>query len=76
MLTTIICTECNGTGCTPVRRSSLVEEVCKSCNGKGVLGSMIIDDIAIAVNEEMIYITKKEYEELLEYKCMYEGLCK
>ena len=26
-------------------------------------------------NEGMIYITKKEYTELLEYKYMYEKLC-
>lgn len=33
------------------------------------------DDTAIAINEEMVYITKKEYNELLEYKYMYEKLC-
>ena len=29
----------------------------------------------LSSNEGMIYITKKEYNELLEYKYMYEKLC-
>ena len=37
--------------------------------------TIIIDDIVDVAKEEMIYITKKEYDELLEYKYMYENLC-
>ena len=36
---------------------------------------IVADDIATAINNEIVCITKKEYDELLEYKYMYENLC-
>lgn len=69
----ITCSRCNGRGY--VRHYSELEswtESCKDCNGKGTL-EIISDDIII--DEDMVYITKKEYEKLLEYKYMYESLC-
>lgn len=70
----ITCGRCNGRGwswhCT---ESEAWTEPCEDCNGTGTL-EIISDDII--VDEDMVYITKKEYEKLLEYKHMYEDLCK
>lgn len=72
----IICARCNGAGyISHYTNSGIWSERCKSCDGKGTLRDFVVDDIAIAINEEMVYITKKEYNELLEYKYMYEKLC-
>ena len=72
----IVCAKCNGAGfINHYTDSGTWSERCETCNGKGILGDIIADDIAIAINEEMVYITKKEYNELLEYKYMYEKLC-
>lgn len=77
MLRTICCSKCNGLGyIMHYEEKGQSSEWCETCKGKGVLDACIVDDIAIAINDEMVYITKKEYEELLEYKDMYERLCK
>ena len=75
----IICAKCNGVGAITHYSnggtwSCTWYERCKYCDGSGVLKDIIIDDVTIG--DEMIYITKKEYNELLEYKDMYERLCK
>lgn len=73
----IVCAKCNGVGyITHYEESGVWSEWCETCKGKGTLGDLVVDDIAIAINDEMVYITKKEYNELLEYKDMYERLCK
>lgn len=73
----IACAKCNGNGyINHYTDSGFWSEWCKACDGKGILGDIIVDDIVAAINDEMVYITKKEYEELLEYKRMYEDLCK
>ena len=70
----IICARCKGRGYIPhYEMDRAWSELCEDCNGKGTLG-IISDDIII--DEDMVYITKKEYKELLEYKHMYERLCK
>lgn len=73
----IICAKCNGKGYNNYySESEAWSEWCPSCKGTGRLNKvndLIIDDIII--DEEMVYITKKEYENLLEYKHMYEDLC-
>ena len=72
----VVCTKCNGSGYINYHGDNEVwSEVCEKCKGKGVLGDIIIDDIVDVVNDEMVYITKKEYEKLLEYKHKYEDLC-
>ena len=73
----IACAKCNGAGyICHYEDSGTWSELCKACKGKGILGDIVVDDIAIAINEEMVYITKKEYNELLGYKHRYEDLCK
>lgn len=76
MSTNIICAKCNGHGYIPrhdFEASKFRYELCDSCWGEGHI-KIISDDIII--EEDMVYITKKEYNELLEYKYMYENLCK
>ena len=65
----LICAKCNGRGYNfhyGTKRSW--SEPCNMCNGTGLLGEADIDI-------ELVSITKQEYEELLEYKHMYEDLC-
>ena len=67
MLTDIICAKCNGNGyITNFTANSTWTKTCRSCNGTGKLGEIDID---------MVAIPRQEYEELLEYKRMYERLC-
>ena len=67
MLTDIICAKCNGKGyISGFTANSTWTETCHSCNGTGKLGEIDID---------MVAIPRQEYEELLEYKHMYEDLC-
>lgn len=77
MIKTRCCAKCNGLGY--IEHHEVYDtwsERCEICKGKGVLEVCIVDDIADIAKNEMVYITKKEYEELLEYKYMYESLCK
>jgi RecJ-like exonuclease len=65
MLTDIICAKCNGRGYVSyVGENRSWSEMCGMCNGTGKLGEI-----------DMVTIPKQEYEELLEYKHMYEDLC-
>lgn len=71
MLTDIICTKCNGKGYTHHFETNRAwTESCDMCDGTGKLGEIDIDEI------DMVAIPRHEYEELLEYKHMYEDLCK
>lgn len=71
MLTDIICAKCNGRGFTyHYGENEAWSEMCVMCDGTGKLGKLDIDDV------DMISIPRQEYEELLEYKHMYEDLCK
>lgn len=70
----LICSKCNGKGYNNYYDDNGTwSEWCRTCNGKGTLGNFIVDDITI--DDEIVSIPKKEYEELLEYKSMYERLC-
>lgn len=70
MLTDVICAKCNGKGYVSHFGENMVwSEPCIMCNGTGTLGKFNIDDI------DMVSIPRQEYEELLEYKRMYEDLC-
>lgn len=67
MLTDIVCAKCNGKGyISGFTANSTWTETCHACNGTGKLGEIDID---------MVAIPRQEYEELLEYKHMYEDLC-
>ena len=69
----IICPKCNGNGyITHANLGVTWSEHCEACNGKGIIENRI--DTA-AIGDYLVCITKKEYEELLEYKHMYEALC-
>lgn len=68
----IICDKCNGAGhIIHFRENGSWWEWCENCNGRGVLrgDDFNIDEI------DRVCITRTEYEELLEYKRMYEDLC-
>ena len=68
----VICDKCNGAGkILHFRENGSWWDCCNVCNGKGVLShnDFDVDDI------DMVVITRQEYEELLEYKHMYEDLC-
>ena len=70
----IVCAKCNGRGYNNhYNDNSMWSEICVACNGKGMIKDIIVDDIVI--DDEILCIPKKEYEELLEYKNMYEKLC-
>lgn len=70
----IICEDCGGHGyIMSYKENSVCATFCKNCNGMGVVETMRDE---IIIEEDMVYITKKEYHELLEYKYMYEQLCK
>ena len=70
MLTNIICSKCGGCGYIAHHEENRVwSEKCDMCNGVGNLGKIDIDEI------DMVTITRQKYEELLEYKRMYERLC-
>ena len=70
----LVCAKCNGKGYNNYYDDNGAwSEWCRACKGKGTLGELIVDDIVI--EDEMVCITKKEYDELLEYKSMYEKLC-
>lgn len=75
----IECPICHGKGDVWQESENGLEcwkEVCKICNGIGSLENTVVtNSITTPINEEIVYITKKEYEELLEYKYMYEKLC-
>lgn len=50
-----------------------------TCNDISILLSEIIDRvnwITLAERMDGVYLTTKQYEQLLEYKYMYEDLCK
>lgn len=65
MIVPIICAKCNGNGyISYVGENSSWSETCNMCNGTGRLGEI-----------DMVSIPRQEYEELLEYKHMYEDLC-
>ena len=67
MLSDIICAKCNGKGYTSgFEENSTWSKTCDMCNGTGKLGEIDID---------MVAIPRQEYNELLEYKYMYEKLC-
>jgi hypothetical protein len=67
MMTPIICVKCNGSGYVSYVGENFSSSVtCDICNGSGMLGEIDID---------MVSIPRQEYEELLEYKHMYEDLC-
>lgn len=84
----IVCSKCDGAGC--VRHyddDGFWTEFCSTCGGRGWLQrSVLIEDSGVTfddvveiinnVKDEMVSITKQEYEELLEYKHKYEDLCK
>lgn len=71
METDIICAKCNGRGYTHhFEKDRAWTEPCNMCDGIGKLGEIDIDEI------DMVAIPRHEYEELLEYKHMYEDLCK
>ena len=56
------CPTCNGIGKWETTDGGYhILDICPECNGNG---------------EASITITRKEYDSLLEYKSMYEGLCK
>ena len=66
MLTDIICAKCNGNGyINHYENNGAWFEPCDMCKGTGKLGEI-----------DMVSIPRQEYEELLEYKHMYEDLCK
>jgi hypothetical protein len=70
MINKIICGKCHGNGFLyNYEENRAWSEMCDMCKGTGTLGDIVIDD------KDMITITKQEYEELLEYKSMYERLC-
>lgn len=65
MLTDIICAKCNGRGhVSYFGENRTWSETCSMCNGTGKLGEI-----------DIVAIPRQEYEELLEYKHMYEDLC-
>lgn len=77
METDIICAKCNGRGYTHhFEKDRAWTEPCNMCDGIGKLGKINISEINADDIDDTITITKKEYEELLEYKHMYEDLCK
>ena len=86
----IVCSKCNGAGCVRhYDDDGFWTEYCSACGGRGWLQRSVLKDdgfedngvtfdelvemISIASNE-MVTITKQEYEELLEYKRKYEWL--
>lgn len=76
METDIICAKCNGYGyITHYGENRIWSERCSMCNGTGKLGKINVNEINIDDIDDTVTITKKEYEELLEYKHMYEDLC-
>lgn len=65
MITPIICAKCNGRGYVSyVGENFSSSVICEMCKGTGTLGEI-----------DMVSIPRQEYEELLEYKRMYERLC-
>ena len=67
----IVCAKCNGAGhISYYDEHGVWTEFCSQCGGMGILESRAIDDTV----EEMITISKKEYEELLKYKLKMEEL--
>jgi RecJ-like exonuclease len=65
MMTPIICAKCNGRGYVNYFGENFSSSVtCDMCKGTGTLGEI-----------DMVSIPRQEYEELLEYKHMYEDLC-
>lgn len=79
----IICAKCNGAGhISHYDEEGVWTEFCSRCGGKGVLKDIVLDnnsitfdDIVEIISNEMVTITRQEYEELLEYKRKYERLC-
>ena len=72
MTTRIICAKCNGAGhISYYDKHGIWTEFCSHCGGKGLLKEVDVN----AEFEEMITISKKEYEELLKCKCKYEEFC-
>lgn len=76
MLADIICAKCNGNGYIAdytkceVWFPKLCDGIlCDMCKGTGILGKIDIEEV------DMITISQKEYNELLEYKSMYKDLC-
>ena len=73
----VVCNKCNGAGhISYYDKEGVWTEFCSSCGGKGVLVDVTFDDVVEIISNEMVTITRKEYEELLEYKRKYEDLCK
>ena len=64
-----------GTGSITDNGCEIVHWCGEAGNWKMFEPIIVVDDIVAIVKEEMVTITKKEYEELLEYKYMYESLC-
>ena len=65
MMVPIICDKCNGRGYVSYVGENFSSSVpCEMCKGTGTLGEI-----------DMVSIPRQEYEELLEYKHMYEDLC-
>ena len=64
-----------GTGTFTDNGCDIVYRCGEAGNWKMFEPIIVVDDIATAINNEMVMITKKEYDELLEYKYMYEELC-
>lgn len=66
MMAPIICANCNGRGYVCYTGENFSSSVtCEMCKGNGTLGEI-----------DMVSIPIQEYDELLEYKRMYEDLCK
>lgn len=79
MLSDIICAKCNGYGhIAHFEENRVWSEPCSMCKGNGKLGRINIKEIDIDNMDDigMVTITRQEYNELLEYKHMYEDLCK
>lgn len=78
MITDIICAKCNGHGyINHYEENRMWSERCSMCNGIGKLGRVSVKEIDVDNMDDigMVTITRQEYEELLEYKHMYEDLC-